>query len=498
MYLSYVVFALNLAISFVLTPLMLSYLGRSLYGVWVIVSSFIAYIQVFDFGMNVAVAKYTAEYRATNQNEKLSRLISSVFVILLGFGCLAVLISVGFLPFVPRLFDVAEEFVTPVRVAFFIMGVNIPFAFVGGVFENITYGLQRVDIWRIFAAVRLLSYAFFTILLLALGLGIVGPAIASILSTLILFPLYLFFFRRVDYGIVLRPDLLDVKTLKEVAPYSIRSFVLGITSRILYQTDSIVIGIFLGAAKVTPYAIAYRLCFLATYFFSQISSVMFPTFSRLYALGDLSALRSLYLTITRISIAIMTPIAIFLLFFGHSFIVLWVGPENWVGFNVFLMFIIMDFIHAYGTPIGLLLQGIGRNRWFTYSEMSNAGLNLLLSVVLAPRLGVPGVMLGTLVAVSLTGAWFGPLLACRYLELPVRRYILSGILPPLLVGIPAGAFTWIFAGDLFGESSYFQLAVKGILVVAIYLPLFIVFGASREDRQLLVSLIPQGARAQVR
>jgi len=71
-------------------------------------------------------------------------------------------------------------------------------------------------------------------------------------------------------------------------------------------------------------------------------------------------------------------------------------------------------------------------------------------------------------------------------------------LPPLLVGIPAGAFTWIFAGDLFGESSYFQLAVKGILVVAIYLPLFIVFGASREDRQLLVSLIPQGGRAQVR
>lgn len=494
LYLSYVALFLNLATSFVLTPFILGYLGRSLYGVWAIISSTVAYIQVFDFGMNTAIAKYVAEFQATNQKERLSKFISSAFAVLLAVGCLAILINIGLLPLIPRLIDIPEESVLSVQIAFLGMGVNVLFAFLGGVFENIIYGFQRVDIWKIFSVTRLLSYALFTMLFLGLGMGIVGVAIASASSTLVLFPLYLLVFKGGNYGIAIRPSLVDVKILRETAPYSIRSFVLSITSRILYQTDSIVIGIILGAAQVTPYAIAYRLCFMATYLFSQISTVMFPVFSKLSALGDLNGLRGVYLTTTRISVGIMTPIAIYLLLFGHSFINLWVGSENWVGFNVFLLFIIMDFIHAIGTPPGLLLQGIGRNKWFTYSEILNAGLNLLLSVILAPKLGVFGVMLGTLVAHSLTSTWSVPLLACRHIELSVKQYVWSGILPPILAGIPACAATWLLVRNVSADTSYFQLGVKGVLVLAIYLPILIAIGTTEDDRRLFLSLLPSSVR----
>jgi hypothetical protein len=130
--------------------------------------------------------------------------------------------------------------------------------------------------------------------------------------------------------------------------------------------------------------------------------------------------------------------------------------------------------------------------------MLNAGLNLLLSIILAPRLGVFGVMLGTLIAHALTSTWFVPLLACKKIELSIREFVLRGILPPLLTGIPAAAVTWIFVRTLFAGTTFFQLGVQGLLVVTIYVPLFIAFGSNKDDRQLLASLLPKALWRQKR
>ncbi len=474
---------------FILTPIMIRYLGQTAYGLWAVFYSSIGYFALFDFGMNTAVAKYTAEYRAKDQKENLTKLVSTTFTAFIFISCFIVLICIVITPFVPGLFKIPESLISEGKTTFLIMGFNVALMLLGGVFGNIIYGYQRVDIWKTFSIIQLIANALFTILLLRLGFGLTGVAVAYILSTLTLISLYLLFLHRSKYGIVVNPRLADAKIFKETAPYSIRTFLLGITNRLLNYTDYIVIGIFLGAISVTPYEIVYKLCFLATYSFSVISSTIFPRFSKLYALGDIEGLRGLYLKTVKVSVGIMMPVTIFLLFFGCEFINLWVGPGNFAGMKILLVLLLMNFIHVVGTPAASLLQGIGKNREFVYSEVINAVLNLALSIVLIRSMGLIGVALGTLVASLCTSAWFIPMLACKYTELPVKTYIKHSILPPLLVGVVVGGIVWIFKDNLFTANNFFYLGLNGILIVVVYIVIYLCLGSTREERKMYYRLL---------
>ncbi len=479
---------LHLFIGFILllllTPIILRYLGQSGYGIWIIFGSVIGYFSLFNLGMNAAVTKYTAEYRALNKQEALNKLISTTVVAFVFIGVLVILICLGLMPFISRIFNIQEDLLYVARIAFLIMGLNTALMLLGRVFGNIIYGYQRVDIWKTFLIIHSITNALFIIVFLRLGFGLIGLAIASILSTLILISLYLYFLRRSNYGIVIHYKLANIKTLKEIMPYSIRTFFLGLSLQVLYYTDNIVIGIFLGVIMVTPYSIAYKLCFLATYIFSVISTTFFPRFSKLYALGDISGLRDLYLKITKISIAIMMPIAIFFIFFGHSFINLWVGEGNFVGRNVFLVLIGMNILHAIGTPTGLLLQGIGKNKKYMYSEIANAGLNLILSIILIQKIGLLGVALGTLLASLCTSSWFVLLLACKFIKLSIKKYLLVSIMPPILVGMIIGGITWVFSNKLFPVNNFFYLGLNGIIITGLYVTAYLVLATNKKERQM--------------
>ena len=489
-YINYLQMFVGLILTFVLTPIIVGYLGQSAYGLWAALGSIIGYFYLLDVGMSTATVKYTAEYRAKNEHETLNKIISSILVIFILIGVLIILACLGLTPFIPRLFHLSENLVSIGQIAFLIMGLSVASGLLARVFGNIIYGYQRVDILKTFNIIQAIANASITIVFLRLGFGLIGVVVASLLSTLILMVVYLLFIHRSNYGIVIRPRLADFESLKKIAPYSLRSFVLGLTAQISFQTDNIVIGIFLMVSLVTPYSIAYKLCFIVATLVCKISSTLFPTFSKLYALEDIDGLRSLYLKTVKISIAIFVPLALFLAIFGHSFINIWVGEENFVGMNVLLVLIFISFLNSFAGPIGVLLQAIGENREVTYLSIVMAVLNLTLSIILVQKIGLLGVALGTVISHLCTGSWFGPLLVYKYIGLKVRTFLLSGILPPLLAGIPAGAITWFFIRNLF-PNNFFYLGIKGVLIVAIYIPIYLAFGATKEERRMYLGLIPK-------
>jgi O-antigen/teichoic acid export membrane protein len=337
---------------------------------------------------------------------------------------------------------------------------------------------------------QLISTMATTLLFLHLGFGLVGIAIASFLGTGIMLFLYLFFlYHDPKYELSIRYGLASMRTLREILPYSLRSFVLGITSQVLYFTDNILIGLFLGASDVTSFFIAFRVTFLVTYIFSVISTTLFPRFSNLYALRKIEELRELFLRTTKISVAIMTSLAICLFLYGQPFITLWVGNENFIGMSVLSALIIMDFFHASGTTPGLLLQGIGKNRIFVYSEVTNSVLKLLLSVVLVREQGVLGVVVGTLLGHILTSCWAVPWLACRYTSLSILRYLKAGILPPLIAGVPVLCLALLLRDYLLPPDSYIRIGLDSFFLILAYGGSYLALGLAKEERKTYFNFV---------
>jgi len=213
--------------------------------------------------------------------------------------------------------------------------------------------------------------------------------------------------------------------------------------------------------------------------------------------GDRDGLRGIYLALAKSSLVVMMPVGLFLGFFGESIIRLWVGEANFVGVGVLLVLIAMNVFHAIGTPAAMMLQSAGRNRELMYSELLNAALNLVLSIVLIRRFGVIGAPLGTLIAHVLSSFWVVLLLPCRSMRVPVLSYLRTSVVPPVLAGL-------VSAGILFAVMpltpvrSLRALTIDGVALLAVYLFVYLVIGSTRDERRLclrwLAGLMPLRAR----
>ena len=65
-FISYLNIALHAVVGFVYVPLLLNYIGKSEYGLYQLIGSFIAYFSVMDFGLGSTIVRFYTKYK-TNQ-----------------------------------------------------------------------------------------------------------------------------------------------------------------------------------------------------------------------------------------------------------------------------------------------------------------------------------------------------------------------------------------------------------------------------------------------
>ena len=97
---------LLLGVWFFLTPFMVSRLGKTDYGLWVLITPLAAYGAVLSSGIGSAVTKYVAEYRAQDDSEGASAVIATSLWIYCAFGVLVIVLGVLFAPLAPHVIRV--------------------------------------------------------------------------------------------------------------------------------------------------------------------------------------------------------------------------------------------------------------------------------------------------------------------------------------------------------------------------------------------------------
>lgn len=203
---------------------------------------------------------------------------------------------------------------------------------------------------------------------------------------------------------------------------------------IAYQSDSILIGALLGPAQVVPLVLLQRIAGALQTVMGAQNAPLLPSMMSLHATGSLAGIRALYLTQLR---RFSGPIIVFAWLIGccgRDVVALWVGPALYAGWAVNIWIAIAFLVTSLYRPTGLTLCAIGEERRCGLFAISEAMVNVLLSILLIRRFGVPGTVMATVIAqIAVTHV---PLLAllCRRLRLPIR----SGLKTVLSPWAPAG------------------------------------------------------------
>jgi O-antigen/teichoic acid export membrane protein len=225
--------------------------------------------------------------------------------------------------------------------------------------------------------------------------------------------------------------------------FSAYAFLLQVSQNLSLYSKSVVIGAFLPVSAVTFFAIAGNLMIYARGLIGGISTTMTPLASALEAREHADDLQRVLLKGTRLATLIILPIALTFMLRGASFIGLWMGPEYRALSGRVLWILSVALVFAAGNQAAAsTMLGISRHKILVPVALGEAAANLVLSVALVRPMGIIGVAWGTTLPSLVVSFLFWPGYIRRTLGIPIRSYVPSTWIRPLIAVVPFALCTY--------------------------------------------------------
>lgn len=363
-----------------------------------------------------------------------------------------------------------------------VMGVCIPLIALGRLLMASTRGFKymRYEVYAdniAFGATRLAL----SLLLLALGWGLLGALLAYAVAWIVSDGLMLFFLNRLFplkrfFGSVKRPNR---QLLAFSAPVCLTQVVRQVGSNI----ELLVLGMVSTMASVGVYSAAVRIQTVGAMLLTAGEAVAKPIIADLYHQRDWVQLGRLYQTLTRWSLSFILPYFITILLFANPILSIF-GEEFERGSMILVIVSLGTLVNA-GTGIcGAMIVMTGHSKVTFLNSIISAGLSLSLSLTLIPRLGLVGVAVATALSMSLIN-----LIRLAQVYWLHRLWPYSRVFhKPFVATAVALLVSWGVSRVMPAERHLFYLLVNLLVLWSVYVGATLLLRLSDEDRMVLRSV----------
>jgi O-antigen/teichoic acid export membrane protein len=467
-------------IALVMTPVLAQGLGKHDFGIWVVVGSMILYLELLEFGFGTATIKYVAEFEALEDRERLRSAIATSFWVLALPGVIALLLGIAAAAAFPYLLDIREGAETAARLLILMLAANMAISIPGDTFGGALIGLQRYDLQNATLLVVAVAQAVAWGIVIGAGGGLVALGVVTVILSLLGQLWRYLLVRRLVHGVTLSRRRFDRGMFRGFAKLSFWYALGEIADVIIFRIDTIVVGIVVNIQAAAVYGVGQKLALVAEKLVQPVVYTLFPHSSELAALDDRAGLRATLITGTRISMGLAGPLTVSLAVMGEPAVRAWVGPSFSEAGLVVVYLAAATAIKSLVQTGQTLLNGMGLARAPAMVVSAEAGINLLLSVVLGQAMGIHGVALGTFLASAATDLVLLLPYVCRRLGLSLASFLLPVIkahLPGLAVSLGVG---WLVVRS--GVSGIAPVVLGAAAIGLSYLLVFYVTGLTSDER----------------
>ncbi|MDD9266525.1 oligosaccharide flippase family protein [Paenibacillus sp. GCM10023248] len=469
--LSYVALFINSAISILYTPIMLHQLGQSEYGLYSLATSIMAYLGVLDFGLGSAVIRYTAKYKALNEQEKCSNLYGMFCVMygVLGFialicGCILIFTS-------HHIFSnsITTSDIQALKIMMTIMVVNLSTSVGLGLFSVLILAHERFIVQKVIGIVSSVISPLIMLPLLFMGYGSISMVIVTTsLNLLTIFINMYFCFRVLKIKIVLKK--FDLSLFKEILLFSSLIFLNLLIDKIYWSTDQVILGIYSGTIAVSIYTIGASFSGYFSAFSSAISNVFLSKVTGMVTkeVPD-REISDLFIRIGRVQYIVISFALSGFIAFGQEFINLWVGTSYSSSYLIALLILIPMIIPLIQGMGGIILQAKNMQKFKSFVYIAIALANVLLSILFVQWWGAVGCALATAIAFTTGNIIIMNIYYWRRIKIDIPKFWrnILGMSVPLLSSLIFGitlnkyihADNWIFF--------LFKISIFSILYMAL-------------------------------
>lgn len=396
---SYGVIIFNIISSIYSIKEILLVLDKELYGLWIVASSFVGLLGIFNFGFNtIAIFKFT-EYQKQNKlsiffSGNLYVLIFQLFLTGIGFLLLFIFSpvivknAINNVLFKQLLFLIIPGTIFNIISFYFeaILYYNLKFIYQKNILEFIRIGLINILFvigLYIWSDVRCLGYIY------------------SIVSAFVLGYTLIKFIK--NQKINIEPSEVNPYYLKTNFKNAFSFWILNFSTYIISQTDVLFISTFKkDLGLVTVYSQSFRLQEIASRFIRKITEIKGPKILSLYNDGNKLAVIDIYKKLILINLALSISSFFAIFFLGKPILEYWLNKQiifDQTLISVLSLLCITGSLHwVFWNFCGITEQ---QNKVKTISIIE-VFLNLGLSYFLIKNIGIIGLGIASLISNSIT------------------------------------------------------------------------------------------------
>ncbi|PWA04892.1 lipopolysaccharide biosynthesis protein [Flavobacterium psychrotolerans] len=387
--------------SFLMVPLTINYLDTENYGIWLTLSSFIAWFSFFDIGLGNGLRNKFAEAKAKGDLTLARAYVSSAYFTIGSICLLLILVFFGFNFFIDwtRAFNtnaaLQKELGLLMPIVFSFFCLQLVVKLITTIYTADQHHSMQGKI-NFFTSVGSLLAIWLMTRIGESSLLIYGLIFSS-LPVLILLGLNFFAFS--DKYKEFKPtfSLWKKEYLKDIFGLGMKFFIIQLSGIILFSTDNIIITQLYGPKQVVPFNIAFKYFSVSNMAFSMILAPYWSSITEAYINKDFAWIKKSMNNLFKIS---MGTVLIVLLMVVISPLVyqLWIGKTVTIPLSLTIYMAIFFALTIFYSPFTYFINGTGKVKLQMYAIVSTAIVNIPLSIFLAKNLGlgVSGVIIATI------------------------------------------------------------------------------------------------------
>ncbi len=401
---------LSLLIGLIVLPMVIGYLGKGKYGLWMLVTSIVYWLQITDVGISQGVINVLAEANGRNDLHAATSYLTTALIALSLFAFLGLFPLAAFAHFLPweRLLNAGDlnyaNIIGPCLMivgVFFLIGLPVSLAekalnafqlgYISGSIVFASSLLSNIGIIAgIFLEWNMLGILFLHSTGVLLGQALGWSAVKRKL------PWY-------------RLRLADFSwpALKRLSQSSIPLFVLQIGFLMANQLINVVLAITLGFAIVADFNIIWKICLFVFFVSSSAAAPFYSAIREAFERREIAWVRQAIRRATLIRAGISLLLSLPLLLMGDSLIRAWLrtdlgSPFGLAGWSIFLVLL---YLSAVGTTLSETLLILDDIWWQVKLIVAKGLLTILAAYFFVSLFKLPGAFLS--IAIPYLGLIYG-------------------------------------------------------------------------------------------
>lgn len=434
--LNYINLGLGNLIPVFYTPIMLSLLGQSEYGLYKLASSFTSYLTLISFGLGSAITRYLIKSREEEGKEAEQKILGLFTRIFQVISLLALVIGIG-LTFSIDLFysnslNSSELFRMKILVAIIVCNTALSFLMTPQV--SVVTAHEKFVFLQLMNILSTCVMPILNLVVLFFGFASIGMTVSSLILNLIIRVCYYIYMRK---SIGLRADYKNPPRhlLKEILAFSFWIFLANVVNQLYNATDVVMIGAVpalatIGVAVYNVGGVFNSIVFSAA---QGISSLLSPKVNKMvFNNNSNKELTDFAIKIGRLQCYVISLIITGFIAFGRPFINIYAGDGYQESYWVAILMMVPNMIPLVQSVCLSTIIAKNKHKFRSIVYLGIAITNVIGTWILMHIMGVIGAALMTGIVLVIGQGFVMNWYYWKKIELDIPRFWKSVL--PLFIG----------------------------------------------------------------